>query len=235
MLIFQVLEDNVGCPSLSSVSLVFVHTWTRKAGQLKTEEESQRPARDLCRPACETTRNPEDTTWVFQWPGTHGATILPWWPTGFSSLLKSPSADRPLHGSTLCICLSLLLLSVSSYCLCATSLTGPNWNSLSQSLVIYRSASLLHLSQLRPLPPAPPKRQKLQPSVVGAELLSWQLWEEPHGLRSMLPVPQASCKTFWAQTSHILGDLNFFFPQYHLYSVAFHLLSAKIPVQASGI
>lgn len=76
-----------------------------------------------------------------------------------------------------CICFSVLLLSVSSCCLGATSPTAPDSNSLSQSLVIYRSASLLHLSQLRPLPLTPPKRQ-LPPAAAqrgmsrAAQLLS---------------------------------------------------------------
>lgn len=137
-----------------------------------------------------------------------------------------------------CICFSLLLLSVSSCCLFASSPTSPNSNSLTLSLVIYRSASLLHLPQVRSLHSTPPKRE-LPPSCSPA----W--WEQSCSADSSGRSSTASgacClshrhprRHIWLRllTSSVI--LIFFFSEYHLYSVPFRLLSAKIPVQASGI
>lgn len=166
------------------------------------------------------------------------------------SSLGDPLASLPCSGLLLqmllfaiplsrdfCISFFLLLLSLSSCCLCASSPAGPNSNFLTLSLVIYRSASLLHLPQVRFLPLTPPKRE-VPPSCSPV----W--WEQSCSAGSSERSSTASgacCLSHRHPRRHIWlrlltsSVILFFFSEYHLYSVAFRLLSAKIPVQASGI
>lgn len=208
----SVLEDNGGCPSLSLVLFKPEQGEQSSWRQRKKVREQQDTSADQPVEPQGAPRTPFESF-------TGQAPMEP------PSSLGDPLASLPCSSLLLqmvlftaslsrAFCICFFLLSVSSSFLCATSPTGLNWNFLSQSLVIYRSASLLHLSQLRPLPLTQPKRElppSCIPSVVGAELLSWQLWEVPHGLRSMLPVPQASWDIFGSDFSHPRRFLGCFF------------------------
>lgn len=107
--------------------------------------------------------------------GHHLSLSLAWHPWSHHPLLMTPWLLF-LAQVSFCRCSSLLshspgtsaspsffCFSLSSCCLCASSPAGPNSNFLTLSLVIYRSASLLHLLQVRFLPLTPPKRE-LPPS-----------------------------------------------------------------------
>lgn len=204
----------------------FGHTWARRAEQLEVEggrksETSKRPLQTSlgnCKKWC--TSEKHLILSLARNPWTHHPHLV-----AFSSLLKGcwlshsfcrcSSSSTPLSRD-FSICFSL---SCSSLCLHVIPVQ-PHLQEQTQIPCSWWFTDLLHAQSI-----------PVEPSVVETELLIWQpgMYRMASG-RAAYPTGDILGSDFFSHPQWF-----YFFSGYHLYAVVFHLLSAKIPVQASGI